>query len=158
MFYYLGIRSILLESENHECPTCHETSVSPDTLIPNRYLRTSVNKFKNDTGYSRERYLRHNIPKESDSLAVTQMESNQLKVNDEEKGQSIEDKADAIKLEQNIEIETKTDPFIEESSNLSSLNVPTDKEISNSPKTQETSQKLIDTQNDAELNLQQNDE
>lgn len=30
------IRSVLLESEDHECPDCHEKDISPDTLIPNR--------------------------------------------------------------------------------------------------------------------------
>ncbi|CAH1967151.1 unnamed protein product [Acanthoscelides obtectus] len=45
------IRSVLLESEDHECPDCHEKDISPDTLIPNRFIRTSVGKFKNTTGY-----------------------------------------------------------------------------------------------------------
>lgn len=44
---------MLLESDNHECPECHETDVSPDTLIPNRYLRRAVMNFKNQTGYTR---------------------------------------------------------------------------------------------------------
>ncbi|XP_049819824.1 E3 ubiquitin-protein ligase RBBP6 isoform X2 [Aethina tumida] len=45
------IRSCLLESEDHECPDCHEKDISPGTLIPNRFLRTSVANFKNTTGY-----------------------------------------------------------------------------------------------------------
>lgn len=45
------IRSCLLESEEHECPDCHERDISPGTLIPNRYLRNSVSNFKNNTGY-----------------------------------------------------------------------------------------------------------
>ncbi|XP_072390244.1 uncharacterized protein snama isoform X2 [Diabrotica undecimpunctata] len=45
------IRGVLLESEDHECPDCHEKEISPDTLIPNRFLRTSVANFKNETGY-----------------------------------------------------------------------------------------------------------
>lgn len=32
------IRSFLLESEDHECPDCHEKDISPGTLIPNRYF------------------------------------------------------------------------------------------------------------------------
>ena len=47
----LGVRTSLLESEDNECPDCHEKDISPGTLIPNRYLRNSVNTFKNDTGY-----------------------------------------------------------------------------------------------------------
>lgn len=50
---YLGIRQVLLESDNHECPECQEVDVSPDTLIPNRYLRRAVLNFKNQTGYTR---------------------------------------------------------------------------------------------------------
>lgn len=41
-----------MDSENHECPICHERDVSPNTLIPNRFLRISVGKFKNETGCS----------------------------------------------------------------------------------------------------------
>lgn len=32
------IRSCLLESEEHECPDCHEKDISPGTLIPNRFV------------------------------------------------------------------------------------------------------------------------
>lgn len=47
------IRNVLLESEDHQCPDCREKDVSPDTLIPNRFLRNAVNNFKNQTGYIR---------------------------------------------------------------------------------------------------------
>ncbi|NXK16750.1 RBBP6 ligase, partial [Arenaria interpres] len=33
------IRTALLESEEHACPTCHQTGVSPDALIANKFLR-----------------------------------------------------------------------------------------------------------------------
>lgn len=45
------IRTFLLESEEHECPDCHEKDILPATLIPNRFLRNSVANFKNTTGY-----------------------------------------------------------------------------------------------------------
>jgi hypothetical protein len=48
-----GIRTVLLDSEDHECPDCKEKDVSPDTLIPNRFLRNNVNNFKNETGYNK---------------------------------------------------------------------------------------------------------
>lgn len=48
---YLGVRSVLLESESHECPGCHEKDISPSSLIPNRFKRNAVNAFKNETGY-----------------------------------------------------------------------------------------------------------
>uniref|UniRef100_A0A0C9RHS3 Rbbp6_0 protein n=1 Tax=Fopius arisanus TaxID=64838 RepID=A0A0C9RHS3_9HYME len=48
------IRSSLLESEEHECPGCNEKDVSPETLIPNRYLRGNVLQFNNKTGYAKK--------------------------------------------------------------------------------------------------------
>lgn len=47
------IRTFLLESEEHECPDCSEKDVSPESLIPNRYLRNAVLNFKNETGYAK---------------------------------------------------------------------------------------------------------
>lgn len=47
------IRTFLLESEEHECPDCNEKDVSPESLIPNRYLRNAVLNFKNETGYAK---------------------------------------------------------------------------------------------------------
>lgn len=47
------VRQVLLDSDNHECPLCHETGISPDTVIPNRFLRTAVLNFRNETGYTR---------------------------------------------------------------------------------------------------------
>lgn len=45
------VRTALLESEDNECPDCFEKGTSPSSLIPNRFLRTSVNNFKSETGY-----------------------------------------------------------------------------------------------------------
>jgi hypothetical protein len=36
---YIGIRTALLESDEHTCPTCHQNDVSPDALIANKFLR-----------------------------------------------------------------------------------------------------------------------
>ncbi|MEQ2313929.1 hypothetical protein AMECASPLE_006912 [Ameca splendens] len=44
------IRTTLLESEDHLCPTCGQSDVSPDTLIANKFLRQAVNNFKKDLG------------------------------------------------------------------------------------------------------------
>lgn len=52
------IRSTLLESDDHECPDCHERDISPSTLIPNRFLRNSVANFKNTTGYVKQPVIR----------------------------------------------------------------------------------------------------
>ncbi|XP_068100381.1 E3 ubiquitin-protein ligase RBBP6-like isoform X7 [Hyperolius riggenbachi] len=37
------IRNSLLESEEHACPTCHKTGVSPDNIISNKGLREFIN-------------------------------------------------------------------------------------------------------------------
>lgn len=52
---YVGVRTALLESEDNECPDCNEKGSSPGSLIPNRFLRNSVNAFKNETGYIKPR-------------------------------------------------------------------------------------------------------
>lgn len=49
------VRTALLESEDNECPDCNEKGSSPGSLIPNRFLRNSVNSFQNQTGYSKPR-------------------------------------------------------------------------------------------------------
>ncbi|XP_056204954.1 E3 ubiquitin-protein ligase RBBP6-like [Falco biarmicus] len=46
------IRTALLESEEHTCPACHQTGVSPDALVANNFLRQAVNNFHNGTGYT----------------------------------------------------------------------------------------------------------
>lgn len=49
----IGIRGALLDSDEQQCPGCNEKETSPTDLIPNRFLRTAVNAFKNETGYSK---------------------------------------------------------------------------------------------------------
>ncbi|XP_030230837.1 E3 ubiquitin-protein ligase RBBP6 [Gadus morhua] len=44
------IRSALLESDEHVCPTCAKVDVSPDTLVANKFLRQAVNSFNNELG------------------------------------------------------------------------------------------------------------
>ncbi|XP_029945859.1 E3 ubiquitin-protein ligase RBBP6-like [Salarias fasciatus] len=46
------IRTALLDSEDHVCPTCGQSDVSPDTLIANKFLRQAVNTFKKERGYA----------------------------------------------------------------------------------------------------------
>uniref|UniRef100_A0A8C0F8D8 RBBP6 ligase n=1 Tax=Bubo bubo TaxID=30461 RepID=A0A8C0F8D8_BUBBB len=36
------IRTALLDSEEHTCPTCHQADVSPDTLVANKCLRQVI--------------------------------------------------------------------------------------------------------------------
>lgn len=39
------VRTALIESEDNECPDCHEKGTSPGSLIPNRFLRNAVAAF-----------------------------------------------------------------------------------------------------------------
>ena len=57
-FILTGIRTFLLESEDHECPDCNDKDNSPETLIPNRFLRNAVATFKNETGYAKRPIFR----------------------------------------------------------------------------------------------------
>ncbi|XP_056676824.1 E3 ubiquitin-protein ligase RBBP6-like [Monodelphis domestica] len=47
------IRTALLESDGHTCPTCHQNDVSPDALIANKCLRRAIENFQNKTGYTK---------------------------------------------------------------------------------------------------------
>lgn len=38
-FLSVGIRTALLDSEEHICYTCKQSDVSPDNLIANKFLR-----------------------------------------------------------------------------------------------------------------------
>ena len=55
------IREKLLETEDHECPSCGELGQGPaEALVRNKYLRTSVMKFQNETGYhATKKHKRH---------------------------------------------------------------------------------------------------
>ncbi|KAJ3601354.1 hypothetical protein NHX12_032325 [Muraenolepis orangiensis] len=47
------IRSALLESDHHVCPTCNQTGVSPDTLVANKFLRQAVDGFDSEMGHKK---------------------------------------------------------------------------------------------------------
>ena len=61
------VRTALLESEDNECPDCREKGSSPGSLIPNRFLRTSVNAFRNETGYTKRKVEAPKIQKPEDT-------------------------------------------------------------------------------------------
>lgn len=78
IFFYSGIRGHLLDSDDHECPDCNEKDVSPESLIPNRYLRNAVLNFKNETGYAKQPMLKpmllqklHSEPSISEKLSAS---------------------------------------------------------------------------------------
>ncbi|XP_037902922.1 E3 ubiquitin-protein ligase RBBP6 isoform X2 [Hermetia illucens] len=74
------VRTALLESEDNECPDCKEKGSSPGSLIPNRFLRNSVNAFKNETGYSKPRQQKPPPkPKEPQEVAAATEESGDKK-------------------------------------------------------------------------------
>ena len=54
------VRTALLESDEHTCPTCQQNDVSPDALVANKFLRQAVTNFQNGTGYPKR--LRKHLP------------------------------------------------------------------------------------------------
>ncbi|XP_056624196.1 E3 ubiquitin-protein ligase RBBP6-like isoform X1 [Triplophysa dalaica] len=46
------IRTCLLDSDEHVCPTCKQSNVSPDALNINMFLRQELNRFKNSVAGS----------------------------------------------------------------------------------------------------------
>nr|XP_046271129.1 E3 ubiquitin-protein ligase RBBP6-like isoform X2 [Scatophagus argus] len=47
------IRTALLDSDDHICPTCQQPEVSPDTLIANKFIRQAVNNFEKEQGHGK---------------------------------------------------------------------------------------------------------
>lgn len=76
-FLFTGIRTKLIESEQHECPSCHAVNQSPDSLLPNRYLRNLVLRFKSNSKNSNSNA---NVPTENSVSSVPHSSSNNNKV------------------------------------------------------------------------------
>ncbi|XP_027850078.2 E3 ubiquitin-protein ligase RBBP6 isoform X1 [Aphis gossypii] len=68
------IRNALLESEENECPDCHGKEISPETLIPNRYLRNAVNGFKDKTGYSKPEAVKEKVTPSKEQAPVPKID------------------------------------------------------------------------------------
>lgn len=89
-----GIRTFLLESEEHECPDCNEKDVSPETLIPNRFLRNAVMNFKNETGYAKRQTYR---PATQNAGQITVM-TDQLKIETQQVASHVSSQAKTVSL------------------------------------------------------------
>ncbi len=118
-----------MESENHECPTCHEINVSPDNLIPNRFLRVSVAKFKNDTGYKKDKYL---IIDNKNQTKQSIIQTKEEKVDNKD---VIETNTDVV------EIKSQLSPREQKSPIQGSSDVTMDEVILGSPKKEELTKK-----------------
>lgn len=72
------VRTALIESEDNECPDCKEKGSSPGSLIPNRFLRNSVNAFRNETGYTKtvvQKAVSNKQTKPAEDLSTASAES-----------------------------------------------------------------------------------
>lgn len=107
----------MLESDNHECPSCHEINVSPNDLIPNRFLRISVGKFKNESGYQNN--LQKSNESKSSTIESEAMKSEPIEENDVA-DQSAERKESSDGPDAN---DTHTESFTAENSNQSNKNL-----------------------------------
>ncbi len=128
------MRILLLESENHECPTCHEVNVSPDTLIPNRFLRTSVNTFKNKTGYKKDIVINENKNYETKQ---SQNETNEQKVDNKD---VIETNSDLVRVKSQMSPRESKSPI------ENSCDVTLDEEILGSPQKEKLTKKQDEPQ------------
>ncbi|XP_044252807.1 E3 ubiquitin-protein ligase RBBP6 isoform X2 [Tribolium madens] len=109
------IRSFLLESEEHECPDCHEKDISPTTLIPNRFLRNSVANFKNTTGYVKKPVYKQSSTRVDDLSEVKIKEAPTLQPESKvEEEKTVISEADSTEHSKNEEkVEVKSSPKVE---------------------------------------------
>ena len=65
-----------MSSEDHVCPMegCGETDVAPNSLIPNKFLRTAVVNFLNETGYAQ---IQKKVKTERENSPVVNTSSHQ---------------------------------------------------------------------------------
>lgn len=124
---------LLLESDNHECPSCKEVNVSPDTLIPNRFLRISVAKFKNETGCGIK--TTEETTKKDDSSAQDNSEGNSEKIDSKDisKSDQASEIVHSISSEGNLnETEKKNDEIEIKKENLDDELVNKEEELNKS--------------------------
>ncbi|XP_037807023.1 E3 ubiquitin-protein ligase RBBP6 isoform X2 [Lucilia sericata] len=101
------VRTALLESEDNECPDCKEKGSSPGSLIPNRFLRNSVNAFKNRTGYKASSQAKKELNQQSkEELEVKQPENLNDKEQDKELPTTKTEEPEP-ELEEKVNIEPK---------------------------------------------------
>lgn len=75
---------MLLESEDHQCPDCPEKDISPENLIPSRFLRNAVMNFKNETGYAKQQTYhstqKNIVPKNTAPVVAPPVEEEKVEV------------------------------------------------------------------------------
>ncbi|KHJ48645.1 DWNN domain protein [Trichuris suis] len=74
------IRHCLLESDDRQCPHCHENGVSPTTLIPNGKLREAVKAFQTNMKNNRHSPPLEDLPSKT-TPAITASSQSKLRVN-----------------------------------------------------------------------------
>jgi len=133
------VRTSLLESEDSECPDCKEKNCSPGSLIPNRFLRNSVNAFKNETGYNKSAVKSGKIVKFRLHGRITIIFLLSAPVKNEEKPPvEKEEEEKPAKEDETLEAEVKTDKQDETETNGKK---PPKSESPEPPSTAEPSQK-----------------
>lgn len=147
LFCFKGIRSLLLDSDNHECPSCNETNVSPDTLIPNRYLRLSVAKFKNESGFG---VAVPSEEKKADTESVDVKEDKVEVVSSEEKENLISKESDSSNHSETVSADQKTE---QEESSKKDLNEPdSDVKLDNSQSKKVIIKENVELKTETEVN------
>jgi len=62
-----GIRTALVESEDHECPHCHRQHVAIDQINPNLFLRKHVNRWREER-QQKSSYSYISIPSQTSTI------------------------------------------------------------------------------------------
>lgn len=64
------IQESLIDSDEHQCPVCHVTDVSPDSLIPCIKLRRDVTRFLNETNPLWQKTAANQLPSNSSQVII----------------------------------------------------------------------------------------
>lgn len=135
-FFITGIRTFLLDSEEHECPDCNERDVSPETLIPNRFLRNAVMNFKNETGYAK----RQTYPAQNTGQTTT-VPTDQLKIETQQVASHVSSQAKTVPS--SVTPDASPQEPVEQSTNLESASQHFPINISGSQSQSSTSKYLL---------------
>ena len=76
-----GIRTALIESHDHECPSCHAQHVAIDQINPNLYLRNHIKRWherRNQSYYPPSSQPQHTLEQDMDPPSVNRSNSNEI--------------------------------------------------------------------------------
>jgi len=76
IIFFKGIRTALVESHEHECPSCHCQHVAIDQINPNLYLRNHIRRWherQNQSSYSHLSMPQQTLDQDFDTTSTTNL-------------------------------------------------------------------------------------